>query len=88
MTEYPDKEEQYLLRVQDKNVAQRLRDLLRAPADPDGDKKPAPIELRFSSQSSYGVQNLGSLQSCGNVGCRGLIWAIWPVRKNARHGMA
>lgn len=52
MAEYPDKEEQYLLRVQNTEVADKLRNLLQVPQDSGGDKAGAPIELRFSSKAS------------------------------------
>lgn len=48
MSEFPEKEEHYLLRVQDTEAAARLRSLLHqktAPATP-------PLELKFDSTSS------------------------------------
>ena len=50
MTEYPDKEEHYLLRVQRRTVADRIRQLLREPVDLNKEEQPAPLELVFTSK--------------------------------------
>ena len=47
MAEYPDKEEQYLLRVQNKAVADSLRTLLRGTAE---DVAATPLDIKFSSK--------------------------------------
>ena len=49
MTDFPEKEEHYLLRIQDQTAAKKLRDLLNqssAPTTP-------PLELKFDSKSLY-----------------------------------
>ena len=46
MAEQPDKEEQYLLRVQDKDLAEKLSKILRQPAS----TTPPSLELKFTSK--------------------------------------
>lgn len=52
--EQPDKEEQYLLRVLDKPLADKIRAMLREPSGDLGPKCP-PIELRFTSERQLGL---------------------------------
>ena len=47
MSEYPDKEELYLLRVQDPSAADSLRKLLHKPGPPPSTP---PLEIRFNSK--------------------------------------
>ena len=49
MAEQPDKEEQYLLRVQDKDLAEKLSKILRQPAS----TTPPSLELKFTSKLSW-----------------------------------
>ena len=50
MAEYPDKEEQYLLRIQNTAVADRIRALLREEPAEQANGSAAPIELKFHSE--------------------------------------
>ena len=49
MAEQPEKEEQYLLRILDKPLAERVRGILRQPITDPVPQQPE-VELRFSSE--------------------------------------
>ena len=46
MTDFPEKEEHYLLRIQDQAASKKLRDLLNQSSAP----ATTPLELRFDSE--------------------------------------
>lgn len=48
MAEYPDKEEQYLLRIQDKDIADKIRSSLTDPKA-QASTDVAPLDLKFTS---------------------------------------